>query len=187
MVSNIKKTLAGVALAALPVIASAQMSEMQDQALSTVSGQLGIIDITNVGLDIPFPFIPLFDLPGAVGPAVVDPIDLDLTNFGPTVTPFGLNIGIFDTALSVGPALIDFVEWDLTNFGPTLSPFDLGITVGLFDVIPGVGPALIDMPEFVFKTGILGGVLGGVGTTYILQNGLTLPVPVIGFRQVQVI
>ena len=79
--------------------------------------------------------------------------------------------------------MIDF-EW--TNFGPTMGPFSM-LNIGIFDVIPGIGPDLISMPEAVFKTGLLGGILGGVGTTYILQNGLTLPVPVVGFRQVQVI
>ena len=137
MVSNMKKTLAGVALAALPLMASAQMNEMKDQALSDVSGQLGIIDITNIGFGVA-----LFDVPGAIGPALIDPIDLELT-----------------------------------NFGPTLSPFDLGIKVGLFDVIPGVGPALIDLPEATFKASVLGGIGAAIGTTYILQNGLVLPIP----------
>ena len=71
MVSNMKKTLAGVALAALPLMASAQMDQMQDSALANVSGQLGIIDITNIGFGVA-----LFDVPGAIGPALIDPIDL---------------------------------------------------------------------------------------------------------------
>ncbi|MGA9469107.1 MAG: DUF6160 family protein, partial [Candidatus Macondimonas sp.] len=172
MVSNMKKTLAGLALAALPLMASAQMDQMQDSALANVSGQLGIIDITNIGFGVA-----LFDVPGAIGPALIDPIDLELTNFGPTVTPRGLNIGLFDTAVSVGPSIINFIDWELTNFGPTLSPFDLGIKVGLFDVIPGVGPALIDLPEATFKASVLGGIGAAIGTTYILQNGLVLPIP----------
>ena len=54
MVSNMKKTLAGLALAALPMMASAQMDQMQDSALANVSGQLGIIDLTTIGYDANF-------------------------------------------------------------------------------------------------------------------------------------
>ncbi|HBG29278.1 DUF6160 family protein [Candidatus Macondimonas diazotrophica] len=161
MVSSFKKTLAGVALAALPLMASAQMAEMKDQALADVNGQLGIIDLTTIGYDVNFGPLgaPLFGLPFTLGAS---------------------KIGLPG---STGVAVVDF-EW--TNFGPTVGPFS-ALNIGVFDVIPGIGPDLISLPEFVFKTGILGGVLGGVGATYILENGLTLPVPVIGFRQVQVI
>ncbi|HET7688129.1 MAG TPA: DUF6160 family protein [Candidatus Macondimonas sp.] len=161
MVSNMKKTLAGLALAALPMMASAQMDQMQDSALADVSGQLGIIDLTTIGLDINLGPLgaPLLGLPFTLGAA---------------------NIGLPG---STGLSLID-VEW--TNFGPTFGPFTV-LNIGLFDVIPGIGPDLISLPEAVFKTGLLGGILGGVGATYIMQNGLTLPVPVVGFRQVQVI
>ena len=157
MVSNMKKTLAGVALAALPLMASAQMNEMQDRALADVNGQLGIIDITNLGFNIGYSLI---DVPGGLGLALIDPID-------------------------VLEAVIDPIDIDLTNFGPTFGIFELNI--GLFDVIPGAGPAIFDLPEAVFKTGILGGILGGVGTTYILQNGLTLPLPNVTFTPVRVI
>lgn len=150
MVSNMKKTLAGLALAALPLMASAQMDQMQDSALANVSGQLGIIDLTTIGYDANFGVLgaPLFGLPFTAGASII-----------------GL-------PGSTGLSLIDF-EW--TNFGPTVGPFSL-LNIGIFDVIPGIGPDLISLPEAVFKTGILGGILGGVGTTYILQNGLTLPV-----------
>lgn len=181
MVSNMKKTLAGVALAALPLMASAQMNEMKDQALSGVTGQLGLIDITNVGSDFPFPFIPLFAVPGATGPALIGlpgplggPIPSVTGPFAPTL------IGLPG---SVGPSLIDF-EW--TNFGPTVGLFS-ALNIGIFDVIPGIGPDLISLPEAVFKTSILGGILGGVGTTYILQNGLTLPLPKVSFTPVRVL
>ncbi len=181
MVSNMKKTLAGLALAALPLMASAQMDQMQDSALANVSGQLGLIDITNIGSDFPFPFIPLFAVPGATGPAVFGlpgPMGGPLLSVTGPVAPTLIGL-----PGSVGPSLIDF-EW--TNFGPTVGPFSL-LNIGIFDVIPGIGPDLISLPEAVFKTGILGGILGGVGTTYIMQNGLNLPVPVLGFRTVQVI
>ena len=155
MVSNMKKTLAGLALAALPLMASAQMEQMQDNALGNVSGQLGIIDLTTIGFDI--------NLLGPVGAPL----------FG---LPFTHGESIIGLPGSVGRSVIDF-EW--TNFGPTVGPFSL-LNIGIFDVIPGIGPDLISLPEAVFKTGILGGILGGVGaavgTTYILQNGLTLPV-----------
>ena len=185
MVSNMKKTLAGVALAALPLMASAQMEEMQDQSLANVSGQLGIIDITNLGADIPFPFIPLFAVPGGTGPAL---IGLPGPLGGPIPSVTGpLAPTLIGLPGSVGFSLIDF-EW--TNFGPTVGPFS-ALNIGVFDVIPGIGPDLISLPEAIFKSSVLGGTLGGVGaaigTTYILQNGLTLPVPVVGFRQVQVI
>ena len=172
MVSNMKKTLAGVALAALPLMASAQMNEMQDQALADVNGQLGIIDLTTIGYDVNFGPLgaPLFGLPFTLGAAKIG-------------LPGFTGASYIGLPGSVGPAVIDF-EW--TNFGPTFGPFS-ALNIGVFDVIPGIGPDLISLPEFVFKTGLLGGILGGVGTTYILQNGLTLPVPVIGFRQVQVI
>lgn len=185
MVSNMKKTLAGVALAALPLMASAQMNEMKDQALSGVTGQLGLIDITNVGSDFPFPFIPLFAVPGATGPALIGlpgplggPIPSITGPFAPTV---------FGHPGSVGPTIFDL---ELTNFGPTVGPFSL-LNVGIFDVIPGIGPDLISLPEFIIKSSVLGGlgagVLGGVGATYILQNGLTLPVPKVAFTPVRVL
>lgn len=161
MVSNLKKTLAGVALAALPLMASAQMNEMKDQALSDVSGQLGIIDLTTIGYDPNFGVLgaPLFGLPFTAGASII-----------------GL-------PGSTGLSVIDF-EW--TNFGPTMGPFSM-LNIGVFDVIPGIGPDLISLPEAVFKTGLLGGILGGVGTTYILQNGLVLPIPQVTIRQQRVL
>ncbi|GMV68916.1 MAG: hypothetical protein AMXMBFR76_13550 [Pseudomonadota bacterium] len=172
MVSNMKKTLAGVALAALPLMASAQMNEMKDQALSDVSGQLGIIDLTTIGYDVNFGPLgaPLFGLPFTLGAAKIG-------------LPGFTGASYIGLPGSVGPAVIDF-EW--TNFGPTFGPFS-ALNIGIFDVIPGIGPDLISLPEAVFKTGLLGGILGGVGTTYILQNGLTLPVPNVSFTPVRVI
>ena len=172
MVSNMKKTLAGLALAALPLMASAQMNEMKDQALADVSGQLGIIDLTTIGFDLELGPLgaPLFGLPFTLGDAKIG-------------LPGFVGTSYVSLPGSVGPSLID-IEW--TNFGPTFGLLS-GINIGVFDVIPGIGPDLISLPEAVFKTGILGGILGGVGTTYILQNGLSLPVPVVGFRTVQVI
>ena len=171
MVSNIKKTLAGVALAALPMMASAQMNEMKDQALADVSGQLGIIDLTTIGADIELGPLgaPLFGLPFTLGSAKIG-------------LPGFTGASYIGLPGSIGPALID-VEW--TNFGPTFGIFELN--VGLFDVMPGVGPAIIDLPEFVLKTGLLGGILGGVGTTYVLQNGLVLPIPQVTIRQQRVL
>jgi hypothetical protein len=161
MVSNLKKTLAGVALAALPLMASAQMNEMKDQALSDVSGQLGIIDLTTIGYDPNFGVLgaPLFGLPFTAGASII-----------------GL-------PGSTGLSVIDF-EW--TNFGPTMGPFSM-LNIGVFDVIPGIGPDLISLPEAVFKTGLLGGILGGVGATYVLQNGLVLPIPQVTIRQQRVL
>ena len=159
---NLKKTLAGVALAALPLMASAQMNEMKDQALSDVSGQLGIIDLTTIGYDVNFGPLgaPLFGLPFTLGAAKIG-------------LPGFTGASYIGLPGSVGPAVIDF-EW--TNFGPTVGPFSL-LNIGVFDVIPGIGPDLISLPEAVFKTGLLGGILGGVGATYVLQNGLVLPIP----------
>lgn len=134
MVSNMKKTLAGLALAALPLMASAQMEQMQDSALANVNGQLGIIDVTTLGFDI--------NLLGPVGAPLIG-------------LPFTRG----------GEAIIDlrFRDHD-----------------GIFDVLPNIGPDLFNLPNGVFKTGFVGGFLGGivasVGTIYILQNGLTLPV-----------
>jgi len=161
MVSNLKKTLAGVALAALPLMASAQMNEMKDQALSDVSGQLGIIDLPTIGYDPNFGVLgaPLFGLPFTAGASII-----------------GL-------PGSTGLSVIDF-EW--TNFGPTMGPFSM-LNIGVFDVIPGIGPDLISLPEAVFKTGLLGGILGGVGATYVLQNGLVLPIPQVTIRQQRVL
>ena len=178
MVSNMKKTLAGLALAALPLMASAQINEMNDQALADVKGQ-GII--TNIGPEIPF-VLPLFAVPGFTGPAWIGlpgplggPVPSLITGpFAPTV--FGL-IG------SVGPTLIDF---EIDNFGPTVGPFSL-LNIGLFNSIPGIGPHLLLGGEATFKASVLGGIGAAIGTTYILQNGLSLPVPVLGFRTVQVI
>lgn len=160
MVSNMKKTLAALALAA-PLMASAQMNPMQDSALAEVNGQLGIIDLTTIGYDVNFGVLgaPLFGLPFTAGASII-----------------GL-------PGSTGLSVVDF-EW--TNFGPTMGPFS-ALNIGIFDVIPGIGPDLISLPEAVFKTGILGGILGGVGTTYILQNGLTLPIPNISFTPTRVL
>ncbi len=178
MVSNIKMTLAGVALAALPLMASAQISEMKDQALADVKGQ-GII--TNIGPEIPF-VLPIFAVPGFTGPAWIGlpgplggPIPSLVTGpFAPTV--FG-SIG------SVGPTLIDF---EIDNFGPTVGPFSL-LNIGLFNSIPGIGPHLLLGGEATFKASVLGGIGAAIGTTYLLQNGLTLPIPKISFTPTKVI
>ena len=173
MVSNMKKTLAGLALAALPLMASAQMDQMQDSALANVSGQLGLIDITNIGSDFPFPFIPLFAVPGATGPAVFGlpgPMGGPLLSVTGPVAPTLIGL-----PGSVGPSLIDF-EW--TNFGPTVGPFSL-LNIGIFDVIPGIGPDLISLPEAVFSNFKEGKETGPV--TYIdmlsffQQAGIPVP------------
>ena len=157
MVSNMKKTLAGLALAALPLMASAQINEMNDQSLAEVKGQ---------SLGLPVPFVPVFL-----------PIGL----------PFSSSVSLIGLPFSQGPSLID-IEW--SNFGLTSTPLH-PLSISVFNTIPGIGPHLILGLEPIFKIGVLGGVVGGVGaavgTTYLLQNGLTLPIPNISFTPTKVL
>jgi hypothetical protein len=183
MVSNMKKTLAGLALAALPLMASAQMNEMKDQALADVTGQFLL---TNIGPQIP---VALFAVPGFTGPAFIGlpgPLGGPIPAFWNILAPFwGPNAAPTAVGLigSQGPTLLDF---EIDNFGPTVGPFSL-LNIGLFNSIPGIGPHLLLGGEATFKASVLGGIGAAVGTTYILQNGLTLPLPSISFTPVRVI
>ncbi|MFZ5533027.1 MAG: DUF6160 family protein [Pseudomonadota bacterium] len=189
------KAMTGAALIGLPMAASAHLTEMNDQEMSAVSGQLGIIDLTTLGVDIELGPLgaPLFGLPFTLGSAKIglpgftgasyvsfapsigpSLLDFQLTNLGPTLTPFGLKIGLFDLPGAIGPAIIDPIDLELTNFGPTLTPF--GLKIGLFDAVPAIGPAIIDGPDLAFKGTVLGGsVLAGALGAVVLSGALTGP------------
>lgn len=121
------------------------MAEMNDQELSAVTGQLGIVDLTTLGVDIELGPLgaPLFCLPFTLGSAKIG-----LPGF----------IGASDVSFapSIAPSLVDC---KLTNLGPTLTPF--GLKIGLFDAVP----AIIDGPDLAFKGAVLGGSLlaGAIG------------------------